>query len=187
MENYSFDKASYRNRRGLINKFRTSYKIYRYFNKAGKNNLIRPNTEFRLTDNSYLEIGNDSTIQDYCFFQLTKPEPRVIIGNHVVIGRHNIIAAKSSISIGDDTIIGPYVQFIDHNHGYEKTKLMREQPAIIKKITVENNCWIGSGSKILKGVHIGSGAVIAANSVVTKDVLPNTVVGGVPAKLIKQL
>jgi len=181
----SVDKASYRNRGGLINKLQTAYKISRYFNKAGKNNLIRPHTEFRLTDNAYLEIGNNCTIQDYAFFQLTKPKPRVIIGNNVVIGRNNVIAAKSLISIGDDTIIGPFVQIIDHNHSFRKSKIIRTQQASIKNIIIEEDCWLGSGAKILKGVHLSVGVIVGANSVVINDVPPYAIVCGNPAKLIK--
>jgi len=181
----SFDKASYRNRGGLINKLQTAYKISRYFNKAGKNNLILPHTEFRLTDNAYLEIGNNCTILDYAFIQLTKPKPRVIIGNNVVIGRYNVIAAKSLISIGDNTIIGPFVQIIDHDHGFEKSKIVRTQPATIEDIIIEEDCWLGSGAKILKGVHLGVGAVVGANAVVVNDVPSYAIVGGIPAKLIK--
>lgn len=85
-----------------------------------KNNVIKKSAEFWLTDNAYLEIGSNCTIQDYPFFQLTKPNPRVIIGNNVTIGRHNMITAKDHLTIGDDTIIGAYVQIIDHNHNFQE-------------------------------------------------------------------
>jgi acetyltransferase-like isoleucine patch superfamily enzyme len=179
------DKASYRNRGNIIDKVRTAYKIKKYFNKAGKNNIIKSHTEFRLTENSYLEIGSDCVIQDYVFFQLTKPHPKVIIGNGVVIGRNNVIASKSSIIIGDNTIIGPFVQIIDHSHGFKNNEVIKNQNATFGNIVIEEGCWIGSGAKILKGITIGKGAIIGANSVVTKDVPPMAVVGGVPAKIIK--
>ncbi|NSB32863.1 acyltransferase [Clostridium saccharoperbutylacetonicum] len=181
----NIDKASYRNKGGLIQKCITNYKLKKYFNKFGKNNIIKFNSEFHLTDNAYLEIGNDCVIQNYAFFQLTKPNPKVLIGNNVVIGRHNMITAKSLISIGDFTIIGAYVQIIDQDHGICKDKLIKEQNAIIENVSIGRDCWIGAGAKILKGVKIGNGVVVGANSVVTADVPDYAIVAGVPARIIK--
>ena len=181
----SFDKASYRNKGGIIQDLISLYKITRFFSKAGKRNVIKFNTEFKLTDGAYLEIGNNSVVQDYSFFQLTKPNPKVIIGDNVVIGRHNMITAKSLIKIGNNTIIGAYVQIIDHGHGYAKDRTIREQNAIIEDVIIGNDVWIGTGSKILKGLTIGDGAVIGANAVVTRDIPPFAIVGGVPATIIK--
>lgn len=179
------DRASYRNKGGIIQRLITLYKIKRYFSKAGSCNTIKHNTEFYLTDGAYLEIGNNCVIQDYSFFQLTKPNPKVIIGDNVVIGRNNVITAKSLIKIGSNTIIGSYVQIIDHGHGFSKEKIIRQQEAIIEEVTIGSDVWIGSGAKILKGVHVGDGAVIGANAVVTDDVPSYAIVGGVPAKIIK--
>jgi acetyltransferase-like isoleucine patch superfamily enzyme len=181
----SIDKASYRNKGGVVQRLISLYKITRYFSKAGTGNVIKYNAEFKITEGAYLEIGNNCVVQNYSFFQLTKPRPKVIIGNNVVIGRHNIITAKSLIKIGDNTIIGAYVQIIDHGHGYARDKTIREQDATIEDIIIGNDIWIGAGSKILKGVTIGEGAVIGANAVVTRDVPPFAIVGGVPAKIIK--
>lgn len=185
MADNKVDKASYRNRGGVIQRLITLYKVKKYFSKAGRGNVIKHNSEFWLTDGAYLEIGNNCVIQDYSFFQLTKPNPKVIIGDNVVIGRNNVITAKSLIKIGSNTIIGSYVQIIDHGHGFSKNKVIREQDAIIDDVTIGQDVWIGSGAKILKGVHVGDGAAIGANAVVTDDVPPYAIVGGVPAKIIK--
>ena len=179
------DKASYRYRGGFIQKIITAYKIRRYFTNSGKGNLIRHNADFWLTDGAVLEIGNQSTILDYAFFQLTKPNPKVYIGNNVVIGRHCMITAKNIIRIGDNVLMGAYVQVVDSGHGISKNALIREQKAIIQEVVIENDVWIGAGAKILMGVHIGQGVVIGANAVVTQDIPPYSVVGGVPARIIK--
>ena len=179
------DKASFRNRGGVIQSIITLYKIKKFGIIAGKNCVIKHNSEFHLTDGAVLKIGNNVVIQDYTFVQLTKPNPRVIIGNDVVIGRHNMITAKGNITIGSYTRTGAFVQILDQGHGFEKNKLIMNQDAIIEDTTIGEDCWIGTGTKILKGVKIGNGAVIGANSVVTKDIPDYGIAGGVPTKIIK--
>jgi acetyltransferase-like isoleucine patch superfamily enzyme len=163
----------------------TYYKIKKHNINAGNGCVIKFNSEFHLTDGAVLELGNNVVIQDYAFFQLTKPQPKVVIGDDVVIGRHNMITAKGNITIGSYTRTGAFVQILDQGHGFEKDKLIMNQNAIIEDTTIGEDCWIGAGAKILKGVEIGNGVVVGANAVVTKDVPDYAVVGGVPAKIIK--
>ncbi len=179
------DRASYRNRGGMLVRLVSAYKLHRYFSRWGLKNKISPKAQFQITDGSVLEIGNECSVLDYAFFQLTKPHPKVRIGDRTVIGRHTMITAKNSIRIGNDVLIGAYVQIIDHGHGIEPGRPIREQSAIIGEIEIGNDVWIGAGAKILNNVKIGDGAVIGSNAVVTKSVEPNSVVGGVPAKLIR--
>lgn len=179
------DRASYRNRGGWIQKLISTYKIKRYFSKAGTGNVVKVNAQFWITDNACLEVGSNSTIQDYAFFQLTKPNPKVIIGDNCVIGRHNMVTAKNLISIGNDTIIGAYVQIIDHNHGTGKHRLIRDQPAMIGEVVIGRDVWIGAGAKVLMNSHIGDGAIIGANAVVTGDIPPYAIAVGVPARIVK--
>jgi acetyltransferase-like isoleucine patch superfamily enzyme len=179
------DKASVRNTGGIIQHLITLYKIKRFGIKSGKNCVIKRNSEFHLTDGAILIIGNNVIIQDYAFIQLTKPNPKVVIGDDVVIGRHNMITAKGNISIGSYTRIGAFVQILDQGHGFEKNKLIMNQDAIIEDTTIGDDCWIGTGSKILKGVKIGNGVVVGANSVVTNNIPDYAIVGGIPAKIIK--
>ena len=181
----NIDKASYRNRGGVIQSVITFFKIKRYNINAGKGCVIKFNTEFCLTDNAVLTIGNNVVIQDYSFFQLTKPHPKVIIGDDVVIGRHNMITAKGNISIGSYTRTGAYVQILDQGHGFAKDSLIMNQDAIIEDTVIGEDCWIGTGAKILKGVKIGNGVVIGANAIVTKDIPDYAIACGVPAKIIK--
>jgi len=96
----------------------------------------------------------------------------------------SLIAAADSVTIGDDTLIGEYVSIRDANHGTSAAALIRSQPLESKPISIGRNVWIGRGCCILKGVTIGDGAVIAANTVVTHDVQPNTIHAGVPAREI---
>ncbi len=81
--------------------------------------------------------------------------------------------------------MGAYVQVIDHNHGFKKDLIIREQAAEIGAVVIGDDVWIGAGAKILSGVNIGVGAIVGANAVVTDDIPPYAVFGGVPARLIK--
>ena len=179
------DKASYRSRGGVIQRAISAYKIFRYFTFSGKQNLVKYNAEFYLTDGAVLEIGSRCTIQNYAFFQLTKPNPKVYIGDDTVIGRHCMITAKNLIRIGSNVLMGANVQVIDHNHGIAKDSIIRTQRATIEHVIIEDDVWIGAGAKILSGITIGKGAVIGTNAVVTADVEPYAIVGGVPARLIR--
>lgn len=181
-----FETAWYRNRRDLmILKVITYFKIKINGIKVGKGTVIKLSAEFHLADDAYLEIGNNCGISDYAYFLLTGTKPKVIIGNEVVVGRFSMITAKSLIKIGDYTRIGAFVQIIDHNHGTEREKLIMAQESRIKEIIIGKDVWIGAGAKILMGVHIGDGAVIGANAVVTHDMPPYSIAAGVPAKIIK--
>jgi acetyltransferase-like isoleucine patch superfamily enzyme len=96
-----------------------------------------------------------------------------------------MITSKNSITIGNDVLIGAYVQIIDHNHGMAPGEIIRNQRAVIGEVVIGNDVWVGAGVKILMNCHIGDGAIIGANSVVTADVPCNAIVAGVPARVIK--
>jgi len=92
------------------------------------------------------------------------------------------------ISIGQCTIIAPECTIITSNHNYDESKIEMlpfNNELIIKPVKIEEFCWIGRNVMIMPGVIIGKGSVVAAGSVVTKNVEPYSVVGGNPAKLIK--
>jgi len=179
------DRASYRNRGGLLQRLVSAYKTKRYLTKAGSGIVIKHNAEFWLADNAVLEVGDRCTIQNYTFFQLTKPNPRVYIGDNTVIGRHCMITAKNLIRLGDNVLMGAYVQIIDTNHGTKAGKIIRDQSAKIGEVVIGNDVWIGAGVKILMNYHIGDGAIIGANAVVTGDIPSNAIAVGIPARVIK--
>lgn len=182
---HSIDKASFRHKGGLLQRLITYIKLKKYGILHGKNCSIKYSSEFSLTDGAILSLGNNVVIQNYCFFQLTKPRPNVIIEDDVVIGRHCMITAKGNIRIGKYTRLGAFVQVLDHGHGFKKDELIMNQNAIVENTDIGEDCWIGTGVKILKGIKVGNGVVIGANSVVTKDIPDHAIVGGIPAKIIK--
>jgi acetyltransferase-like isoleucine patch superfamily enzyme len=108
------------------------------------------------------------------------------VGNNSAIGAYCYIGASGKITIGNNVMLGPRVTMSSENHVFSDiTKTIKEQGIVRKGITIEDDCWIGSNVVILDGVKIGTGSVVAAGAVVTKDVPSYSVVGGVPAKVIK--
>jgi acetyltransferase-like isoleucine patch superfamily enzyme len=146
----------------------------------------------------YIIIGNN--VEIYQNVKLTATDryldkaftPQIIIGNNTSIKHNCHITSISCISIGNNVRIGQDVLITDNAHGKASFDLMqmdpRKRPIFSKgPVVIDDNVWIGEKSSIMPGVHIGMGSIIAANSVVTKDVPPYCVVAGVPAKIVKQV
>ena len=107
----------------------------------------------------------------------------VYIGDNSYIGDGVIIASKEEIKIGADALIAKYVVIRDQDHSLDADPI-NKTGFKTAPIVIENNVWLGAKVSVLKGNHIGSGAVIASNAVVTKDVPSRHIFGGVPAKSI---
>lgn len=106
------------------------------------------------------------------------------IGKNVYINHACSFLDMGTITIEDDVLIGPKVNLITEGHPLNPA----ERSALtVKPIVIKRNAWIGAAATILPGVTIGENAVVAAGAVVTKDVASNTIVGGIPAKVIKNL
>jgi len=113
-------------------------------------------------------------------------EGSVVIGAKTVMGQECTISAYQHVSIGRECVIADRVMLIDFDHGMvEVDRPIRLQGIYKRDVRVGNNVWIGYGACILRGVTVGDNAVIGTNAVVTEDVPPNAVVGGVPARLIR--
>ncbi len=111
---------------------------------------------------------------------------KIIIKDDVSIASNVTIIAVGGVKIGSRTMIGHGSKIITAGHNIPVDKgPMRFSGAFLNEIVIENDVWIGTQVVILPGVKIGKGAIVAAGAVVTKDVKPFSVVGGVPAKLIK--
>ena len=114
------------------------------------------------------------------------PHSGIKIGKNSLIGEYTVIRGQGGVHIGDRVYTSPYTQIIAVNHVFDDPEQpFTEQGITAEGIFIDDDVWLGAGAAITDGVRIGKGAVIAAGAVVTKDVLPHTVVGGVPAKVIK--
>jgi acetyltransferase-like isoleucine patch superfamily enzyme len=105
------------------------------------------------------------------------------LGRRIFINQNCTMYDLGGIDIGDDVLIGPNVSLITSGHPIEPSR--RRDGVIAKPIVIGRNVWIAAGVTIIGGVTVGENAVVAAGSVVTRDVPPNTLVGGNPARVIR--
>lgn len=166
----------------------------------------------KVLEKRFVSIGEKTKLHDNVYIDALS-QHGVILGSNVVLGRNSriectgsIIAIGSGIKIGDrstfgsdcyfgaaggivigeDVVAGQYIRFHAENHNYDNLELLiKDQGETHKGIKIGNNCWIGAGAIFLDGAELGDGCVVAANAVVTKGFGENSVIGGVPAKIIK--
>jgi acetyltransferase-like isoleucine patch superfamily enzyme len=137
---------------------------------------IEPRGEIRF--GRFVWIGDGTKIRCH--------EGAVEIGAKTVMGQECTISAYQRVRIGDECVIADRAMFIDFDHGIvEVERPIRLQGIYKRDVEVGNNVWIGYGACILRGVSVGDNSVIGTNSVVTKDVPANAVVGGIPARIIR--
>jgi acetyltransferase-like isoleucine patch superfamily enzyme len=139
-----------------------------------------------------IEIGDNTIVMHgailhvYNFRDL--PHSGIKIGRDSLIGEYTVIRGQGGVQIGDRVYTSPFTQIIAVNHIFaDPDRPFIEQGITAEGIIIEDDVWLGSGAIVTDGVRIGKGAVIAAGAVVTEDVPPHTVVGGVPAKIIKPI
>jgi acetyltransferase-like isoleucine patch superfamily enzyme len=166
-------------------KVRHAYQI-----TAGKNLILEDNVSLNALSfdgvhfGDHVSIGRNSTL--FGTGIISNKGKGIKIGNRTGINTGAYLAGQGGITIGDDVITGPNLQIFSENHVFaDLDQIIKEQPLTRIGVTIGNNCWIGGGVTILDGVNIGNGCVIAAGSVVTKSVPDNSIVAGIPAKVIR--
>ncbi len=129
----------------------------------GRGASIRPSSYYGMDPGEGLEVGSGTAIGAYCW-----------------------IGASGFVSIGCDVLFGPRVVLIPENHNFEDTEATIKSQGVARDgIVIGDDCWIGCNVTILSGVTIGRGSIVAAGAVVRNDVALHSIVGGVPAKLIR--
>lgn len=133
-----------------------------------------------------VQIGNQCVLEPDIFFKfdgIWSPGPSIVIGDSVFVGRSCEFNIRKKISVGKGCAIASGCKFIDHDHGITGTRI-DETPGTEEPIIIGEYVWLGCNVIVLKGVTIGSSAVVAAGSVVTKDIPAGEIWAGVPARKI---
>ncbi len=152
-------------------------------------------TSLRLPRSARVTIG--ALTECNAVFCFDRPEAEITIGERCFLGNSTIVSA-GRVSIGDDVMLSWGITIVDHDsHSLEFMNRANDvvewregrkswEHVSISPVTIQNKAWIGFGATILKGVTVGEGAIVGASAVVTRDVLPWSIVAGNPAKLIRQ-
>lgn len=152
--------------------------------KRGKHSVIYSSVRKDIVPFNSFSIGDYSVIEDFCCINNAVGD--LCIGHHTRIGLHNTLIGP--ISIGDHVNLAQGVVVSALNHNFQdKSKRIDEQGVSTSPITIHDDVWIGANAVITAGVTIGRHSVVAAGSVVTKNVPENTVVAGCPAKVLYPL
>jgi acetyltransferase-like isoleucine patch superfamily enzyme len=137
-----------------------------------------------------VEIGSNTLVMHgailhvYNFRRL--PHAGIRIGRDSLIGEYTVIRGQGGVTLGDRVYTSPHTQIIAVNHVFDDPERpFVEQGITAEGIVIEDDVWLGSAAVVTDGVRIGRGAVVAAGAVVTRDVPPHTVVGGVPARVLR--
>lgn len=176
----------------MINRF---LYIFRFllkikFHKRIKHNgfvVLQKNVQLIVEEGGVLTFGKNVTIKENSIIYVKK-NAKVTFGHNSSTGHHTEISCNNNIEIGDDVIMGAYSYITDSNHGYKDKNLpIRKQDMEIGSVKISNNVWLGRASMILKDSVIGDNSVVAAGSVAIKKFEKNKIIGGVPAKVIKEI
>ena len=162
------------------------------FKSCGKN--VYFNSISLMEGVKFISIGHDCCFGEHLFLTAWKLESEInseiTIGDNCSFGAYNHITASNRIVVGNGCLTGKWVTITDNSHGETDINSLQVRPTarpIVSKgpVVIGNNVWIGDKATILPGVTIGDGAVIGSGAVVTKDVLQYSVVGGNPARVLK--
>lgn len=132
-----------------------------------------------------VSIGKNTTIE--CTGTLKLLGKGLLVGDNVGLGTHGFFGCAGGVEIGDNTIFGNFVSVHSENHNYTDVNIpIRLQGVNRKGIKIGKDCWIGAKATILDGTVLGDGCIVAAGAVVRGEVPPYSIIGGVPAKVIKR-
>jgi acetyltransferase-like isoleucine patch superfamily enzyme len=153
--------------------------------KIGRKSVVHSNALLKINNGGKISIGKNSEILFGSVIMTYGGS--ISIGDRCSINPYSIIYGHGNgVKIGNDVMIAGHTMIVPFNHNFSDLKIkLNEQGIKSHGIVIEDNVWIGAGCKILDGVKIEKGSIIAAGAVVSKSIPPNSIYGGVPAKKIK--
>jgi acetyltransferase-like isoleucine patch superfamily enzyme len=160
---------------------------FRYFQEGitiGSNVYIEKGVRLNSTDGGVINIASNAYIGGHS--SLIARGGKIEIGKNVFIAHGCILVSQSMIEIGDDTLLGDYVVIRDQDHSYS-SRPIRDAGFKSTSVSIGVDCWIGAKASILRGSVVSDGAVVGAHALVRGYVPPYSLVGGVPAKVLKLL
>ena len=131
-------------------------------------------------------LGSDVILRSGCV--ISADGGTVSIGDRTYLGPHSVLlGGREGIAIGSDVMFGPQCLVVASNHGFSPEEPFVGQSLTSSGVTIADNVWVGGHTTIVDGVSVGSGSVVAAGAVVTRDVPPTTLVAGVPARVLREI
>lgn len=158
--------------------------------RCGKNLSIAKGCHIDAISKDGIRFGNNVSVGKYttieCSGTLTNLGKGLIVGDRVGLGTHGFFGCAGGVKIGNDTIFGNYVSLHSENHNFETIDVpIRLQGINRRGIKIGNDCWIGAKVTLLDGTIIGDGCIVAAGAVVRGIIPSYSIIGGVPAKILK--
>ncbi|MCD6011897.1 MAG: acyltransferase [Flavipsychrobacter sp.] len=154
-----------------------------FIHKKGKKSIIRDSVRLDVLPFNKFVLGKGSVIEDFC--TINNGVGDLFIGDNTLVGMGNVLIGP--VTIGNNVILAQNIVMSGLNHEYRDVHVpIRFQDVTTRQIIIEDDCWIAANSVITSGVTVGKHSVVAAGSVVTKDVPSFSIVAGNPAKIIKR-
>lgn len=161
-------------------------KIFGFENANTLLRMIDKNSVIPILKKNGAKIGSDVDIETPLLFHNCTDFKNLEIGNNSHIGKNCFFDLREKIKIEDNVVISMQTTILTHQD-LTRSELSKSYPANSKSVMINSNSYIGANSIILMGITLFKGSFVAAGSVVTQDVLSHTLVGGVPAKVIKEI
>ena len=166
-----------------------TYCIRSAFGSFGSSSVVCP--PFRFANLRYVHLQNNVTINRDCWIHAlgsVARNPSIVIGPNTGVGMGATISAAKSVILGKEVMLARNVYISDHSHAYGDPNVPISLQGITepKGVLIDDGAWLGQNVCILPGVRVGKGAIVGANSVVTRDVPDLSIAVGAPAVIVKQ-